>query len=152
MDSSAHARRRDFPCRKPPTSRTDSLADGDPCRRRKPLGHAPRSPSPALVQQLKVVVGPAAHYVLRQKVAANLLLGADHGNPEAIPGQKSASGKLRRGRFSSVLDGSQPIRKVPGTGCKSVPINCACLYIRGPFPSGLPPLPKQRVDVSRASY
>ncbi len=38
----------------PPSSRTYSIGDGNPCRRGKPLEHTARSPSPALVQQLKV--------------------------------------------------------------------------------------------------
>src|SRR6266566_7208735 len=38
------------------TSRTYSIGDGDRCRRGKPLEHTTRSPSPALVQQLNVLV------------------------------------------------------------------------------------------------
>jgi hypothetical protein len=48
----------------PPSSRTNSLGDGDPYWQRKPLEHIARSPSPALVLQLKVTVVPRATLVL----------------------------------------------------------------------------------------
>src|SRR4029077_14755475 len=49
------------------------MGDGDGCRWGKPLEHTARAPSPALVQQLNVVVvtWACSRYGLGQKVAAN---------------------------------------------------------------------------------
>jgi hypothetical protein len=79
------------------------IGDRDPYRRRKPLEHAARCPSPALVQQLNVVVvswvcssyGLRQLFALGQKDAPNLLFGADHGLTGSNQGQKGHCAKSR---------------------------------------------------------
>jgi len=79
------------------------IGDRDPYRRRKPLEHTARCPSPALVQQLNVVVvswvcssyGLRQLFALGQKDAPNLLFGADHGLTGSNQGQKGHCAKSR---------------------------------------------------------